>query len=356
MADQERRFPATPHKRRQARQKGQVVKSVEVNTVFVLLGGFLLLRFLGNFMFAQLEELAERSFVAFPSMREITMQLLIFHAPGIVGRFLLILMPFLLGVGVVAFLANVLQVGFMSSWTSIKPRLDKLNPVNGFKRLFSLKSFAEGVKSVCKILIMAGVSYVVIRDAVPTLIYTLSMTPTQSVSEVSGVVMTLIFRLVMALGVLAILDFFYQRYEHEKSLRMSRQELKEEVIRYEGRPEVKQKRRSLQRQLAQRRMMQEVPKADVVITNPTHLAVAVQYDPAASAAPLVIAKGARLVAEKIIETAKENEVPVIENKPLAQALHKLVEVGQSVPVHLYQAVAEVLAYLHRIGKTKRKWL
>jgi len=182
------------------------------------------------------------------------------------------------------------------------------------------------------------------------------MSPDQSIYFVGKIIFSLILKISISLGSLAILDYIYQRWEYEKSLRMTREELKEELIRYEGRPEVRQRIRAMQRQLTQRRMMQEVKRADVVVTNPTRLAVALRYEPKEASAPRVVAKGARLIAEKIIEIAKENGIPVIENKPLARALFKLVEIGAVIPMSLYGAVAEVLAYIYRIGKAKRKWV
>ncbi len=355
MADVEKRYPATPHRRREARQRGQVAKSIEVNTVIVLMGGVILLRFLSRFMFENLKEITYRSFTFLPPI-DIGVSSVLNYAPGLLVRILVIIIPFCLGLGIVALVANLMQVGFLSSWTVIKPQLDRINPISGLKRLFSYRALVELIKSLMKIVITIWVAYVVLKSHIPNLVYTISMVPNQSVYVVGKLIFSLVIRIGLALGALAILDYFFQRWEYEKSLRMSRQELKEELLRYEGRPEVKQRIRALQRQYAQRRMMQEVARADVVITNPTHLAVAIRYDPKESAAPRVVAKGARLIAQKIVTLAKEHGVPVVENKPLAQALFKMVEVGQIIPVALYQAIAEVLAYLYRIGKAKRKWV
>ncbi len=354
MPDTDKRFPATPHRRREAREKGQVAKSIEINTALVLLGGFVLLRFLFPFMFASLQELVVKSFTFIPD-QDITLTLILAQAPDLLLRVLMTIAPMLLAIAVVGILANLIQVGFLSSREALKPQLNRLNPVNGFKRIFSARSLVEFVKSIIKICITAAITYSVIRSSLHRLVYTISMAPQQSLFMVGQIVFSLIIKLCLALGALAILDYLYQRWEHERSLRMTHQELKEELIRYEGRPEIKQRIKTLQRQYATRRMMQEVPKADVVLTNPTHLAIAILYDPAQQMAPMVVAKGARIVAEKIVALAKEHGVPVVENKPLAQKLFKLVEVGKIVPVAMYQAVAEVLAYLYRMGKLKKKW-
>ncbi|MBD3264175.1 MAG: flagellar biosynthesis protein FlhB [Candidatus Omnitrophica bacterium] len=356
MPEVEKRFPATPRRRKEAREKGQVAKSQEINTAIVIVAAFVALRFFSEFMFFNLKEIAVKSFVLFPTLDDITLPTLLDYAPSLLLGFIITIAPICLLIGLVALLANVLQVGFKVSWFTIKPQVSKINPVTGLKRLFSYRALVELVKSIIKIIITGWISYLVIRSEVHTIVYTLSMDPNHSVYIMGRVVFTLIWKIGLAFAALAILDYFYQRWEHERSIRMTREELKEELIRYEGRPEVKQRMRALRRQLARRRMMQEVPTSDVVITNPTRLAIALQYNPREAAAPKVVAKGQRLVAEKIIAIAKEKDIPVIENRPLARMLFKMVEIGQVIPVTLYQAIAEVLAYLHRLGKTKGKWI
>jgi flagellar biosynthetic protein FlhB len=216
------------------------------------------------------------------------------------------------------------------------------------KRLFSLRSLAELVKSIVKILFVAAVAYLMIKqdlDLIPTL-------TRQSVLDIfvfaARVAFKICFNVCLALVVLAILDFAYQRWEHEKSLRMTKQEVKDENKQTEGDPKIKARIRSIQMETARQRMMAAVPTADVVITNPTHLAVALRFDAARMIAPQVIAKGAGHVAERIKQIAAENDVPLVEDKPLARALYKIVEIGNTIPADLYKAVAEVLAYVYRL--------
>ncbi len=355
MAEGEKRFPATPHRRREARQKGQVAKSNEINTVIVLLGGFFILRFFSRFALGNLKEIMEKSFTFIPT-QDLSLISIVTFGPPLLVRLLVMVLPFAAALAMVAVLANLLQVGFLSSGFVIKPQLDRINPLNGFKRIFSARLFVDLIKALVKIAIASWVTYAVIRAEIPRITYTLAMEPQQSVHLLGGIILSFVLKTGLALGGLAVLDYIYQRWEYERSLRMSRQDIKEELLRYEGRPEVRQRMRALQRQYAQRRMMEEVAKADVVVTNPTRLAVALRYDPRQDMAPLVLAKGARAVAHKIMEKAREHGVPVIENKPLARALFKLAEIGQVVPVTLFQAVAELLAYLHRAGKSRRKWV
>ncbi|MBN2483008.1 MAG: flagellar biosynthesis protein FlhB [Candidatus Omnitrophica bacterium] len=354
MPETDKRYPATPHRRREARQKGQVAKSIEINTAVVLFGGFIVLRFVSAYMFTNLKDIVVTSFTFIPQ-QDISMTLVLAHAPALTLKFLMMIAPVLLAIAVIAVLANILQIGFLTSNEAIKPQLNRLNPINGFKRIFSARALVELFKSLMKISVTAAITYAVIRSSLHRLVYMIAMEPQLGMSIIGQIVFSLIAKLCTALGGIAVLDYLYQRWEHERSLRMTHQELKEEIIRYEGRPEVKQRIKTLQRQYATRRMMQEVPKADVVVTNPTHLAVAIMYDPKHGTAPMVVAKGARNIAEKIIALAKEHGVPVVENKPLAQMLFKMVEIGKMIPVTMYQAVAEVLAYLYRLGKLKKRW-
>ena len=354
MPDTDKRYPATPNRRREARRKGQVVKSVEINTAIVLFGAFLALRFLFVYMFANLKDVVLASFTFIPQ-QDIDLTLVLAYAPALIIKFFITIAPILLIIAVMGILVNVVQIGFLTAGETIKPQLSRLNPINGVKRLFSARALIEFLKSLLKITLTAAITYVVIRSSLTRLVYMIAMEPQQGMYVLGQIVFSLITRLCAALGVIAVIDYMYQRWENERSLRMTHQELKEEIIRYEGRPEVKQRIKTLQRQYATRRMMQDISKADVVVTNPTHLAVAIMYNPKKSMAPMVVAKGARRIAERIIAVAKDNGVPVVENKPLAQTLFKMVEIGKIIPVTMYQAVAEVLAYLYRLGKLKKKW-
>lgn len=353
MADAERTEPATSHRRREARDKGQVLKSIEVTTVGVLLGSFISLRFFSKFTFEQMERLMQTSFGQLGTMR-FTEGEIIRYGIQLLFNLGVMVLPIIILIALSSIVVNVLQVGFLRSWEVARPQLARINPVKGAKRLISPRMLAELIKSILKITVASAVAFISIRGELLKIMQSMDMTPLETVGLAASLTYGIGMRLGLSLGVLACIDYFYQRWEHEKSLRMTRQEVKEEFIRYEGRPEVRQRVRNIQRQMATRRMMLDVPKADVVITNPTHLAVAIKYNPKEMSAPKVVAKGARLIAQRIKAIAQENNVPVIENKPLARMLFKMVDIGQMIPLNLYQAVADVLAYLWRLGKLRGK--
>jgi flagellar biosynthetic protein FlhB len=254
----------------------------------------------------------------------------------------------LLGVVTAAMLANVIQVGFLFSWEPLTPKLSKLNPLEGMKRLVSLRSLTEMVKFVAKVVLVGIVVYTVVRKEIPFMMPLAG----QSIQDIGSYICTTILRIMLrtswVLLVLAILDYAYQRWEFEKGLRMTRQEIKDEHKQSEGDPLVKSRIRRVQREWARRRMMEAVPQADVVITNPLQLAIAIAYENDTMVAPQVLAKGAGPVAVRIREIARSYGIPIVENKPLARALFKDVDLGQQIPAALYKAVAEVLAYVYRL--------
>jgi flagellar biosynthetic protein FlhB len=231
------------------------------------------------------------------------------------------------------------------------PSLEKISPLAGLKRIFSLRSFADFVKGLLKIAVVGGIVYVVITPSVGDLHKLVGMEIVQLLRVIVSLLNRLLFTVFAAMVVIAALDLFYQRYEHVKGLRMSRQEIKDEMRESEGDPMVKGRLRQLRMERARKRMMAEVPKADVVVTNPTHYAVALRYDPEMSS-PKVVAKGVDKVAQKIREIAKENDVPVVENPPLARGLYAAVEVDQEITPEFYKAVAEVIGYIYRMKRKK----
>jgi flagellar biosynthetic protein FlhB len=257
--------------------------------------------------------------------------------------------PIVFGFLVIGLAAGYLQVGFMFSPKAMQPGFEKMNPLNGMKKiLLSRRSVVELAKSIIKIVVVGTVAYGAIQDV-------LAETPTLVDSDPAGLLgfigqagFSIGLRTGLAFLVLAAVDYFYQRFEFEKEMRMSKEEVKEETKSTEGDPQVKSRVRSIQRRIAYRRMMQDVPKADVVVTNPTHLAVALRYDVERMNAPTVVAKGADLVALKIKEIALAHRIPVVEDRPLAQALYRSVEVGGLIPEKLFQAVAQLLAYIYRL--------
>jgi len=235
----------------------------------------------------------------------------------------------------------------------LKPKFNRLNPIRGFQRLMSMQGLVELAKAALKLTVVGYVTYGTLRDNFGVLLQSLEQSPLKAATDIWRILYNVALKVCMLLLVVAVLDLYYQRYQHRKSLRMSKKEVKDEIKQQEGNPQIKGKIRQRQRQIAMRRMMQEVPKADVVITNPTHYAVALRYDARTMSAPVVVAKGEGFIAARIKEIAKEHNVAIVENKPLAQALYRTVEIGEVIPAKLFQAVAEVLAFVYRLRQNRR---
>jgi flagellar biosynthetic protein FlhB len=248
---------------------------------------------------------------------------------------------------------NVLQVGFEIHSEALSLKFNKLNPVTGLKKLVSLQSLVELAKGIAKIIVVSAVAYGVVSRHLQQFPGLMQQDISQVLVFVAKVSFEIGFYVCLSLILLAVLDFAYQRWQHEKNLRMTKQEVKDERKQTEGDPKIKARIRRIQMEMAYRRMMAAVPEADVVITNPTHLAIALRFDGKTMIAPRILAKGAGFVAERIRQVAGENDVPVVENKPLAQALYKMVDIGDFIPVELYRAVAEVLAYVYRLKGLQR---
>jgi flagellar biosynthesis protein FlhB len=348
---QEKTEKATPRRREEVRRKGEVAKSRELPSAAVLLSGALALGVMGSFTYREVAGIT-RSILSFSAVRGEGVEEMLLLLEECVRTFLLAMSPLLALVFVTAVAANLAQVGFLFAPEAIKPKLSKVNPLKGFARLFSKQSLMELIKSLLKLLIIGIVATVSIRKELGGLIDLGEM-------EVLSVALHLllgIFRIVIkcALAIMVVvgLDYAFQRWEYEKRIRMTRQEVKDELKKSEGDPLIKARVKSIQREMARRRMMQSVAKADVVITNPTHIAVALSYDSPNMNAPQLVAKGAEKMAEKIREVARKNGIPIVENKKLAQSLFALVEPGQEIPGTLYQAVAEILAYVYRLKGTR----
>lgn len=240
------------------------------------------------------------------------------------------------------------QVGFLFTTKPLKAKLSRINPIEGFKRIFSKRSLVELLKSILKIFFVGYVAYSYGSKNIGTIVNYPSMEPGQILKNFSKLAFSFSIRIIGALLFLAILDYLYQWRDYEKNLMMTKQEVKEEFKQTEGDPLIKSRIREKQRKIAMNRMMQDVPKADVIITNPTHLAVAIKYDDDLYIAPYLLAKGADVVAENIKKVAKENSIPIVENKPLARVLYSTVDIGEVIPEELYEAVAEVLAYVYSL--------
>lgn len=343
---------ATPKKRQEARKKGQIAKSQEISGAAVLIGGFLSLLMFGGYIKEKLVSLYSDILLNRLTM-EVTPEnvMMMFGEYGV--QILLLLAPLFLAIMVMAIVANYAQVGFLLTGELLKPKFSKLNPINGLKQIFSMRSLMEFFKSIMKLLIIGYLVYSTLWGKKDQLVGLGRISVEQTFYFTADITMNLGIKIAAALFVLAVIDFLYQRYEHEKNLKMSKQDIKDEYKKMEGDPLIKGKIRERQRRMALQRMMQEVPKADVIITNPTHFAIALKYDGTTMDAPQVLAKGQDFVALRIKEIAKEHGVITIENKPLARALFQKTEIGDNIPGDLFQAVAEVLAYVYKLqGKVR----
>lgn len=349
---QDRTEPATPKRREEARKKGQIAQSREISSVLVLLSALGVFFFSGLHIFQGLSDLMRGVFqnIATLRLQEGSISVFLFE---ILLQIFIILMPLMLAVVVAGIAANLLQVGFLFTLEPLTPKLSKLNPFSGIKRLLSLRSLAELSKSLLKVVVVGGIAFLMVKGELESIPSLMHMAVGETLSFFGRVSFKIGLYTCLTLIVLALLDYAFQRWQHEKSLRMTKQEVKDELKQREGDPAVKARIRGVQRDMAQRRMMESVPKADVVITNPTHLAIALKYDAEKMMAPKVTAKGAGFIAERIRELAKRNGVPVVEHKPLAQTLFKVVEIGGIIPASLYKAVAEILAYVYGL-KTEIK--
>jgi len=347
-SDQERTEEPTAKRRSEAREKGQVAQSREISSVLVLILCLGLLTAGGGWMMERLRFLLAHVFGQVGTLRLESIETATASMAFVMKHALTIVLPLMAVAMVAGLAANVAQVGFMISTKSLKFDLAKLNPLSGLKRLVSLRSLVELLKALLKMLVIGTVTYLTLRsqwDQVPALV---QVGVGDILTFAAATATKIAFYACLALAGLAALDYGYQRWQHEKDLRMTKQEVKDEMRQSEGDPKIKARIRSAQLEMSRKRMMAAVPQAAVVITNPTHLAVALKYEMKDMAAPQVVAKGAGFVAERIKEIARANGIPVIEQKPLARALFKAVDVGRSIPVELYRAVAEVLAYVYRL--------
>lgn len=344
---EEKREAPTPRRRQMARQRGQVFQSADLTSVVSLLAAIAAIRAVMPGLCSEMAGLAAEVWgtaaaqdISIGSLSGLALRCSISAAKAVglvTGSVLLV------GVG-----TSVAQTGAVVSLNPLAPRLERLNPVAGLQRLFSKRALVEMAKSTLKVGIVGMVAYLSIRGDWEDILRLSMMDPLKAASTVGALSGAMFNRTCVGLFLVGAADLGYQWWEHEMSLRMTRQELKEEIKETEGRPEVKARIRSIQRQMAMRRMMHDVKKADVVVVNPTHYAVALRYEARSMAAPVVVAKGVDLLAQRIRREAEKHGVAVVRNQPLAQSLYRLVEIGKAIPPELYQAVAEVLAFVYRL--------
>lgn len=346
---QERTEEATQQRRDDFRKRGQVAQTRELASVLVLLGSALLFWGLGRFALQQVSELI--TFIIGPNLVEAvrTEQVgpLVTFA---VKKMILLGGPIIFMLLLLSMISTVVQVGFLYNEEAMDFNLEKLNPISGFQRIFSIRSVVEGLKSLLKLVLVISIVYALVRDEVAILPRLGFYSIEQILAYAGAMTIKLLGGLGVFMAVIAGADYFFQRWDLEKQMRMTKQEIKEEHKSREGDPMIKARIRRIQREMSSKRMMKDVPRADVIVTNPTHIACALIYDPNTMAAPKLVAKGSGLIAEKIKEIARENGVPVMENKPLARAIFKTLKIGQTIPRELFTAVAQVLSYVYRLKK------
>lgn len=343
----------TAKKLRDTRHEGQVAKSKEITSAFEMLAAFLLLRFLAQYMGSSFVGNMRNIYSRIPEfsrpyegqIREQVFRTLFIHS---LTTILLIILPFLLAGFVVAFVTNLLQVKWHITTKPLQPKFSKLNPVSGFKRFFSANSLVELIKSALKLTLIGYVVYDYLKKNMPPIYMLYDLSMNQGIVQVGTLVVNLGIRIALFYMLIAAADYVYQKFKFKKDVKMTKQEVKDEYKNSEGDPQIKSKQRQRMMEASRRRMMQQLPEADVVITNPTHFAVAIKYEPEVYDAPYVVAKGADYLAQKIKDVAKENHIEIVENKPLARMLYANVDVGSVVPPELYQAVAEVLAFVYHL--------
>lgn len=343
---------ATQQRREDFRKRGQVAQSKELSSLFLLVTSLLGIWLMGRFFLEQLHILFRTNLTDFivDSVRQGEW---IPAAKFSLEKMLILTAPLCGLMWLVSFASSVVQIGFLYNEEALEMKFERLDPVEGFKRVFSWRSLIEGVKAVIKVTCIAAIIILIIKSEmfhVPHLIH-------YSMEQLMVYLGSITFKLVASIGtflaVLATADYFIQRWDLEKKMRMTKEEVKEEHKSREGDPLIKSRIRRIQRELANKRMMTDVPTADVIVTNPTHIAVALKYD-ATMVSPKIVAKGAGEIAEKIKALAKEHRIPIVENKPLARTIYKTLKIGQQIPRELYAAVAEVLSYVFRLKKKVKR--
>lgn len=348
----EKTEPATDKKLKDAREEGKVAKSKELTAAFDLIVLFLVLKIFISYVGGKLLGIFSYIYNRMPdflaetqkSMSSVSVRNFI---NDILVQFLLIVLPFFVFGVAITLLVSIIQVGWKISTKPMAPKFDKFNPINGFKRMFSKDSFFELVKSILKIGIIAYVAYTSIKSHENDIFIMYELPLKQAVALIGDIIINTGLKISIVYLIVGVVDFAYNKHKFNEDMKMTKQEVKDEFKNTEGDPQIKGQQKRRMQEASQRRMMQDVPKADVVITNPTHFAVAVKYDSETDQAPVVIAKGQDYVAFKIKEIAKENNISIVENKPLARMLFHNVDLGSEIPPELYQSVAEILAVLYK---------
>ena len=346
----EKTEPATSKKLSDARSEGQVCKSRELDQALALVGLFLTLKVAVSFMGSTFLEVFSDIYNKIPDTEaatELSTVAVMSYMQHAALLSLKLAGPFFAVGFLIAFVSNLVQVKWKVSTKPLQPKLDKFNPVNGFKRMFSKDSLFELLKSIVKITMIAIIAYTSIRSHLQEIFLLYHISLNQAIALVGSIVIDVGLKIAIVYCVVGAVDYLYQKHKFNEDMKMTKQEVKDEMKNSEGDPQIKSKQRQRMQEASRRRMMQDVPQADVVITNPTHYAVALKYDAGTGTAPILVAKGADLIAQRIKEIARENKVEIVENKPLARMIYTNVEIGREIPPELYQAVAEILAAVYR---------
>jgi flagellar biosynthetic protein FlhB len=349
----EKSLPASGQKKQRARQEGNVPRSQDLSSAVVLFVALLGLYSMGGWMLDDMVNMG-RYYMGHAHellLKKTPIQSLALRA---MLDFALCTAPFLLLMLVSGLALNVAQVGFMFTTKPLQPNFNKLNFISGLGRFVSMRSAVELIKSLLKLTAATYMVWLALRSRLPDFIALMDVTPDSLLGAVATLVVAVWWRIALAMLIIGILDYGFQYWHYERDLRMTREEAREEAKEMEGDPHIKRRIRQLQRQIATQRMMKEVPKADVIITNPTHFAVALRYDMAEMNAPTVVAKGARLVAQRIRDIAVENDVPIVQRPELARTLFQTIQLGQTIPEALFHTVAEVLSFVYSIDRRAEK--
>ncbi len=348
----EKTEPATPRRRQEVRRRGQVAVSRELTSALILLAGVLAVATFSRPALEQIGSLIEYAFTEPFFAVDLTPAQLWEIVPITLGAYLKTAAPIILIIMLTGALTQMVQVGLVFSGEPLLPKMERISPVEGLRRIFSRQSFVEFAKAILKIILIGFAAFDILRKSWTKFPEFITLPPLQSARIIGDLARNMGLRVGLLLLCLALLDYLYQRWQFEQNIMMSIQEVRDEYKEMEGDPAIRAKIRQMQRQMASRRMMQRIPEADVVITNPVHLAVALKYIPDKMNAPEVVAKGAGPLAERIKAIAKEHDIHIVENAPLAQGLYAAAEVGEEIPAALYQAVAEVLALVFRLRRNR----
>ncbi len=349
---QDKTEQATPKRREDAKDKGNVAKSQDLNSVVLLFAGIFGISYSADAMLDAFKGLAMVVYNNAADM-EITKDSVAFYGAEFLKVFAVITGPIFMMLILAALIVNYVQVGVMFAKKALSPKFEKINPVNGLKRMFSSTKLVDLAKGIAKICLVGYVSFYVIRDHLDEFWLLAFDTVSGNLAYLGAILYEMTVKIGLLLIVIGVSDFAYQKYEHNKKLKMTKQEVREESKQYEGNPQMKGKIKQAQLRASRSRMMKMVPEATVVVTNPTFIAIAIKYDPILRTdAPKVLAKGKRKMAEKIKEIARQNGIPIIENKPLARGLYDYAQPGSEIPVFFYEAIAEILAEVYKMNKSK----